>query len=1702
MSFQPQYSKWATDDFIDELGVVYDNPGELEINNGVISLVPILFSGQFSSFDAPWDPVSSWDVTNNLDNYNQVSSQFSIVTATGYLSDTSGSFGNSGDVSQLSFFTRTRTPATGAGGIYTGGEASCFVYDGAAYGSSPFGNFTMELGVRSLPDQVTHDLYAEPSTGVSCHGIYIGGTSTWTFIEVHPNGLKVHGFTGAILPGDFSSSMRRIRIAKRTAMYIIADDGTSLYVPNSVKSLGSVGNKYYAIGAPPLYTGTATFSGRQFHDNHNLYDPLGLSGIAGFEGTVLWDDIRIRFADSVSKSTAGYSISWPTGQKTMYTASWLPNRTVSRYAGAVVNSIPLTGGTVTIVPQYLAPSGLSGGNGWSDSSASLVLVPHSSAQNYIDLSSVPVYQGLQNAIRFKVTVNSSNLGPGHQIDQITVIGKGQDGLVDITPNWKLSTLPKNIYFAIDNNAYDAMIPSAHYQDEIYAHNELNLTGIPLNAYLPAPEANLLSGKVKSDNGGTALIRVPDGKYGPAWRNFQYYTGFAGSIYSSTFSNISTGVYVGNLLDSFVPTPTADAFHSAATGIASVVYSVGQFSDLNGNFVNAQRCVVQGYVQPATGIVGFRTAAITGVSTANTIGIYEGTISIPRGPGVTISLYDGYNTHNYFLDGPSYREAKKFGVACPFTGSSVNTYIAFGAQPRTVLATGVSSTQWGPWADEINRHNVDDFILYNLSGYIGRSTYLEYVASQAVSRINPLDSSSASIDGYYPIRRDSAVFEGIFRPYGLLTGASEGILFQDISSDNRGITITLNRSGEVKASVSLNTSAAALGFTGNAIWPVGPRSNGLVTTGFSGTVDITSTGFPVVWGELNHIGVYQDVRAIGDTYTAATQPAVANTGLHHGARTAKLYLEVNGHIAGSYDIGVDGYSNNIIAANSVNGSYPTVDTSVQCWPRIPIYATTGELRTGVIGKTVLCDFDHVRFGIRSNVDAKTTSSVFGNKSGPPTFTPWDGLKIVDPTSGSFEHKQYSHIYRFDHPDLYAGWDDGFSVNHAIYPNYTTAAQLSSRGIKTARQLITKDIGPKGRNAIRIGPATNIQIPFSTYDERIFNGSGSCSLTLATVSISSGMYMVDNASYPTHKNMGTWVTGLPHSQTSSNSHLLMGGFFKFNNIPTTGVGEFVSYEENSSSTSYGNGSAYIAVSSGSTLVYGTRRAGVEPYDGNLNPYTVGPFDGPSIQTGVWYHIGLDANLRSGNGWMALYTGGIEHSYNAVGLEPAGGIDRTHGRPIGYQGVLGNGVSTQAFKSQFVLGGEHLRDVTQASYPYMDVSVSEFFVTFPVDGYTFDWARAATTGVAISGHNDVAVKNTSVIIGDVIGTGNGSQVFSYGVTTYPATPFSGAGEHLLWSTSNNGNDFENRQDFGVQLFDESIFNNAESYYTTYDNDSVREKLGSVDSPIQLGNRVPPEGVNLALISNKEWNSDTATTTFDLSDNNYGNITNKLQGNIAINGFRGSIDVGFSTKTGLVSDDIRVSSVPLWNNDASQSYIGYFGHLIGGEDKAVYVQNTYDHIVTTGNAAAYHLNLQKIYNAITVKDSDGTLLSFDEFPYLLVASPFKPTSSIESLSGNFIGWSGEYNTNAANPNQSFTVIMMAAYQTIGKTVFINYPSKNYNDGTINLQDSEIYNPIPLMTRTDEPYSNGMLVAPTGTYSVGLDAQIKKYSLSLWNVNITGWVQ
>lgn len=1699
MSFDPQYSNWGTDDFLSSDDAIISSPTIYDINNGIVSLRPIIFSGQLFAFDAPWDPVPAWNVENTLDDLYTITGQFSIVATTGYQSTNVGQYGNSGDYNYSAFFTKTVTPETGAAGTYIHGSTSCFVYNLVNYPNSDLSLFTLEFGARVIETGSTHDLYTSPSSGVSCHGVYFGTRTSSTFVEIHPNGLKVHGITGAILPGDYSSSLRRIRLVKRnSALALISDNGTSLYVPGAFTA-GSHNSAYIAFGAPPFYySGAATFTGVSgtFHDVGSKYDPYGLSGIAAFEGTTLWDDVKLLAASGVTTYGNGYTVTWPTSSADVYTAPWYPSRSLKTYLGAVVESIPREGGSISVTAQYLALSGQSDTT-WVTSSASLTLSDSSTPENYINLSSIPVYHGFDNALRFKITAASTG-GPCHAIDAITVIGDADQGLVDIAPSWKLSSLPKDIYFEIDRNRHLVMEPLNHYEDEIFITDRF--TGrIRTGQYLPVYDSNLQSGQVLSSFTGSGIVTVPDGPYGSAISNLFVFTGNSGVVLSNGSYTVDTGIFHGNLNNSFTYYPSVSALSSIATGSASVTYDTFDYRNFEGDTVRSQVCTVYSYTGSIVGGVGFQSTGLIGPPVSGMVALFKGVIHIPNGPGVTVSIRQDDQLLSYFLDGYMYREPKPFSCAALCTGLATNAGIVFAVPPRSTFPTPVSGEIWKEWTDELNLHNNTTFTVYELDAEFCTHSYLKYTNTNSVSRISMLDDLSVyDTVPYSGLRRDAAIFDGWVRPHGFMSGSFEVPWFESISSDNRGLTVYLNRSGEIRTELHLNMHSSAYGLTGDSYQMVGLANNANVRTGRSGAINIGSNSQCVRFGDWNHIGVYQDVRTLGDTYTAMNQPLLASTGFYNGARSAKLYLEINGRLVNSYDIAVDSYDNNIITSGSVASNYPDGDVSTPAWPKIPIYATTGDTRTAKFGEWVASDFDYVRFGVRTHVDARAHGAVYGAKTSPPTFTPWDAIKIPTVTSGGNEHYQYAHIYRFDSPDVYNLWDDGFSTNHGIAINYGGDVDWTSRGIKPVATFLQQEDGPKGRPALRIGPGMNITIPFSHYDERVFNGTGSLSLAQGGVNNLSGSYYINKVGY-LHSNMGTWVTGFDHSLTSSNSRVVMGGKFKINSLPNTGFGDLFSFQEVTSGNSYGLACLYLGINSGGNLVYGTRRAGVS--DGNSSQYVVGQFTGVSVPLNTYLDLGIDAQMASGNGYINVYTGGIIANSTNLVLSVTGALHPNTGRAMAYQGLLGSGLVNPIHRSSFNIGGEPLR-TTKTTWNYMDLTVSEFFVGLPLSRYDWPWTTFAGTGIGIEGHTDVAVKNHDTVINYVYGTGAGTNALYYGVTQYPATDWSGAGEHLLWSTSTNGNDFECRRGNGVPLYDEVLFNNAESYYVNYENDSVTKAFGSTNSPIQFYSEMPPEGVNLALVSSKDWRSDSALTTFDMSDTDYANVVDVLRGDRYITSFSSGANGSFASNA-VNSDDIRMSSVSLWDEDSFQSYVGYFVHLIGGEVKGVYSQTAPAHRNITGNYSLYHSTMEKIKQSIVIKDSNGVDLSFDEFPYSIMVSPYSIDTPVTDISGPMHHFSGATQTGYFNSDKTFTCALVAHTRSIGKTVFIHFPSILYSNGDINLQDSEVYNPVPLLKKIDpiNAYgATGNIIAPTGSFSLQPGNELKNYNVTLWGINLTGW--
>lgn len=1710
MSFTPQYNKWGQEDFLDPIGSIAENPGEYNIVTGVVTLRPIVFSGASFAFNAPWDPVSFWNFENSLDSPLIITGtpNLTIVNWTGYQSPNATVFGNTGDQNQTAFFANVVPPVL-YNGEFVSGSVGGIVWNPDTIPNSIYSTSTTQFSVRVLRDTVTHSLSTYPSSGVSCQGFFYAGTTREAFVEVHPDGLKIHGITGAIIPGDYSSRMRTVRFVRIGNRFIImTDDGQSYESTEALKTVPTIASRYMFWGAPPTLTG-ATFAGANgvFHPMTGWFDPQGQTGICGFEGTTLWDDLKVSLGEGVITYPNGYGITWPTGTKTLYTAPWYPNNSTSHYIGAVLDTHPIQGGTVTVTPQYAIYSGNNFEEQWLNAPGNLHLAIDGSKgpNQYIDLSSVPVFYGISNALRFKLEASSTG-GPVTQIDKITVIGDAPSSLVDVTPNWKLSSLPKNIFFSINKDGYDSYIPPAHYQDEIYLHNETGQANASTGTYLASPSPHLSSGLVSSDFGGPGLSLIKDGFYGNAWRNLGNYTGLTGNPMLSTYSTISTGIFIGDLLDNFSIYPNIADLLVTATGSASVHYRVEDGYDLNNNSIKTQTVTVDGYTGSSTGVLGLQVTGLNFPPSSNTVATIQGIIHIPAGPGVNVILSGNSNSSAYYLDGHLYRDPRPFSVACPYSTDPIHTLV-IGAKPRASTPT-LLSDDWGVWKDELNAHNVSQFKILSLTGFASRHSYLSYVATGNFNRTEQLDETTPAI--YSRVHRESALFEGWVRPLGIISDlSSEAELFSTVGTDSRGLTIFINRDGHVRAAVALSAHASVLGETGDHYHYVGFRNNNTVYTGEEGFVSVTSDLNSIAWGNWNHIGLYQDTRFIGDTYDCFDQPVIANrTGIHHGVRSSRLYLELNGRIVGNIDISLNGYASNYFPVGSVDTDYPSQDTYVNSWPKATSYSITGN-RQIYIGRYVAADFDHLRFGVRNTIDTKALSTTMGTKEISPTFTPWDAIKVAMPSTGSIEQYQYAHIYRFDHDTSYLGWDDGFAPNHALMYNYQSmAADFTTRDIKSSHLLVKKELGPKGRSALRIGPGQNVVVPWCSFDERIYNGTGSMSLAQSNSVSNSG-------SLPFYTDVGTWVipnmgsaaTGIyEFHKTSADNKMILGGFWNIHKLPSSSglIGDLVVAEEvGYNLAGYGSASLYLGLNSDRRLVYGTRKGLSD--DGYSSEFILGPFTGSgTIPLESWTHIGIESNLNLGEGYFKTYVSGQLDSQVALYLSTGGGLHPQSGRPFGYQGLLGGALGNQINRNSFYIGGQHLKDANLLnSYMYFDVGVSEFFIGYPLSGYAWPWSRFAQTGVYITGWTDYALKNNDTRIAPLIGTGYGVNAFYNGVTAYPATSYTGAGKHLLWITSNNGNDFEGIRKFGIPLYDDSPFNNAESYYAIYENDTVTKTFGSIDSPIQLGVSVPPEGVNLALVSNKEWTTESSISTFDLSDSNYANITNKVQGDFTLTGMVIVPSTGVICTGQIDSADVRVSSFSVWDIDSSDPSVGYFMHLIGSEDKGVYIASSPDHTDMTGDYLTFHNNLDKIQKSIVLKDVDGNRIPYDEFPYYIVVSPYSPNTDMALVSGSINGYGPRFNSSIANQNKVFTCILVAAKQSIGKTVFINYPSAEYFDTTINIQDSEIYNPVPLFKQVsyNTTYgANGNIVAPTGSFSLSLDNSFKDYNITIYGANLTGW--
>lgn len=1891
MSFNPQYYTWSQETFNASGAAVYSDSSSYRIENGVAKLI----SAQVPYWsDGPWDTISGWSDTNGMNSLSGVQSDFEVFESTGLSGLVSGEFGNGTLMYGAASYTDVRGTVKDLANRYVSGEFAAAVYtltgDHAVVNSSTAKeNFklTLQLKYRSDLPQINEaapfyitsgqqnsdgstswttdvDKFNDTRglTGFLSQGVLIHRGSDFAFIELGPVGTRMigPGVSGYANPNmTAQGGLKEIRISvDYPQITVMHENGQTLYAASGFAHKYNAGGApadlqaHISLGAFPYYTGAASVYNGTNGDTFDIHaaDPYGATGLAGFAGITYWDEFKVLYDQSITRSPSGYTAQYPQEQNFyIWTDPWYTSSDAQGYIGAYIKYNNQTGGTVTVTPEIKY-----GENAWENYGAvsTAVIDGYSNNSVGLDLASVPIQSGTSSpALRFRLDAYSYG-GAVPEIDDITVFSEGPGALVDIIPNWKETAVPRDISWFVNYKSYQGLVPPMHYQDSIYLHNKSGQSTLAVGESLPTPalsNTSAATGQVYANevfglNSSDGFSLGNDGIYGHTWKNYTAQESVTGKFLdgSSQYVSSPSGVFQGALLDGLNIYGSSDEW-TGYSGETTVLLSNPAFTQTQ-NFAPglSQRVVVKNYNSndqtalnrlgysshsygPLSGLdIGFITTGLNVISDYSSdkrVAMFSGHMLVQKGPGVVVTIHEGASRYPYYLPGSNYRETAPFAIAAPLTQNHPGTDLAisFGALPRaaTPLLSKDQRDIFGTyWGEKIGKHSATDFTVLGLTGNVTDLSYAGYYDEIEPRVPIEVDRTAINTGIYTGLDRSSVLFEGWFKPAGLVTtetGYVEGSLFEAYTPENPSVKtrMIVNSSGELRAEIPLSVDLQAYGQTGASRYvDVGYSQDGhrIVGTGqFSvdlAPMMLTSNNKSITWGAWNHIGFTLDTRAMGDMVQNSNQPLYPNYSGHilHGSRSSKLYLELNGEIVDSVDVGLSPYTGVAgvtgFQPNELGPSNPSVETYVNSWPRIPrMYRSDSSSNASAnqgyhinIGKDVATDFDHVRFGIRDSICTKSTLGTLGSKNTPPQFSFGNSPKVPNPIhveSGGVSHFESAHIYRFDHLSDYVGWDEGFAPQHMLFKNtkwYNTGDSLANFGIEPAEMFFEYDKGPKGRPAIRLGPSMIGVVPFGSFDERIYNGQETLSLMDNTLDpyVNGGagnistLYSGDaknagsSAGYSLNTNVTPWAAGLgqEHARSSSNSIVRMGSFVKFNNLPTDGmIGDIFNFNELEYLSDYydrpGEQSAfkghdehhdiscmYLGVSGMSnknvsasnrsgTLVCGTR----SNHKDNISQSSdaaVGPFLGSApIHTDVWYHVGFEAKTRSGDGYLQILLDGTTDSVDTCTFTPAGAASINSGVGIGYRGFLGlNAMSAaasvindyaQRVKSHYRIGGHvpntrrETSSISQHVYRYMDASYSEFVIGYgltspytTVDESSWDWAALSNTGDFIhSGLGDQAFADAGTSIGPIYASGTPLS----GVLHYPEVTYDSAGSQVLWGAVNVGNDIEGPAFKGFSVFDDSVFTNSASYYATFSDDNVEDIIGSDDSPIQIGTRVPSHGINLGVVNAKEWTTESVLTNFDMSDKNYSNITNLLFGSFDVKQFTestGQGDVFASTTIPQVdTTDLRVSSLNIWSPSEAQDVTAFYMHLIGGNEKEVYVQGADPHMSTiqdgpptdinTGRYKAFYNNKDKVYESITCRDADGNDIPYGEFPYSLVNVPYR--SAATNATGDLVfGYQTGCPTGEFLPDGHFTTILLASKQSIGRSVFIHYASANNKTDELNLNDSEVYNPIPIMRQDDFGEIRGLAgpgMRPKCSFSLVPDATTTNmYNTVIWGANLSGWAQ
>lgn len=456
------------------------------------------------------------------------------------------------------------------------------------------------------------------------------------------------------------------------------------------------------------------------------------------------------------------------------------------------------------------------------------------------------------------------------------------------------------------------------------------------------------------------------------------------------------------------------------------------------------------------------------------------------------------------------------------------------------------------------------------------------------------------------------------------------------------------------------------------------------------------------------------------------------------------------------------------------------------------------------------------------------------------------------------------------------------------------------------------------------------------------------------------------------------------------------------------------------------------------------------------------GQKLSLTGWNYIGLDYTQTG-------YIDDGDSSYHRIVIHGSTGIAAVSEGIATWNGIAYKGNSADGQQAGFIFG-------------------------YDCDCNLFNWNirpvpanSVLNTGVNTTGSK--GGRHQAIINSQVLFTGQVQwPSFSTGLVTIPKQ--ASHSNLQLWVAAHNSYDNQPRYAGGINLHPRVPFYTANAYNIEYDGRPITERFGALDSPIRLGDIVPPEAVNLARINSEPFTVPNSINTIDISDTNPNNIASYRGGNYTISatsiedttaslgyraintGVSGEADLFFSGA--LFSRQVEVTTVSVTDIELSQPQEAYYYYLIGRGTYGVQVTDAFAHATgqllsdTTGEFVdTYISNLERVKNSINLKNSKGQALAFNEFPYDIVTSPYKPNDlrvaaeSGLSFEADGIGSLSSYT--GLLPNTVFSVILITTKNRISPTdsVWVYYDGYNFDTGTVEAAKKEIVVPKPLVRET-----------------------------------------